>query len=61
MLSDKRETGENPVRSRHCKWGVYDCGSKQFTGKLGRISYTWIYKSGNLPVVGTRIDILNHE
>ena len=51
----KRETGERPVRTRHCKRGVYgaciwvqplmEVGGR----KLGRPPYTEIREPGNLP------------
>ena len=49
----KRETGANPVRTRHCKRGVYDfllCFHGEVTEFFGKACrYMLIRKSGNLP------------
>ena len=47
----KRETGENPVRSRHCKQGAH--GIDVTDESLGRQPWTVICEPGNLPSAGT--------
>lgn len=49
----KRETGESPVRSRHCKPGVQNRCIAQPLRISGRSFCMQIGKSGNLPIVGT--------
>ena len=48
----KRETGENPVRSRHCKRGAKANSGHWPEGREGSMD-AMIRKSGNLPVVDT--------
>lgn len=46
----KRETGVNPVRTRHCNQGV--CNQRvqrKITGEPGRWLHAMICKSGDLP------------
>lgn len=54
---DNRETGANPVRSRHCKPGAHNHCHVQplIRSGLGRRLWVLSGKSGNLPVVGTGI------
>ena len=54
----KRETGVNPVRSRHCKHGAKN---QYTTGKPGRRFFVMICKSGDLPVAGTKTEFSGHE
>ena len=44
----KRETGVNPVRTRHCNWGVE---TNKITGIPGRKVFTWNHESGDLPYI----------
>ena len=48
----KRETGENPVRSRHCKRGAKANSGHWPEGREGSMD-AMIRKPGNLPVVDT--------
>lgn len=51
----KRETGANPVRTRHCNKGAENISlnvlflEKKITGKPGRLLEALIFKSGDLP------------
>ena len=52
--SVKRETGENPVRSRHCEQGVQN--KARLAQSLGNREDSFcmrICKPGNLPAAGT--------
>ena len=57
QTAGNRETGGNPVRSRHCKKGAHGLcqGQSLIQLELGRQPWVLIYESGNLPVVGTGI------
>ena len=59
FLEVKRETGVNPVRSRHCKQGAGE--QIDPLGNREGSSFAWICKSGNLPAVGTGMKIPDHE
>lgn len=50
----KRETGEKPVRSRHCKLGVWSGMHKHDHWETGKIGAYVERKSGNLPVIWYR-------
>lgn len=54
----KRETGANPVRTRHCEQGV---GSQYATERLGRRLSMLICESGDLPVREQGEMPLGHE
>ncbi len=54
----KRETGEKPVRSRHCDKGVQPSGAGKLLGHWYILCREGdggvrIFQSGNLPVIGT--------
>jgi len=55
----KRETGANPVRSRHCE---RECGAQNVTGKSreGGAQHDDL-KPGNLPYAGTGASAPDHE
>ncbi len=54
VMKVKRETGENPVRTRHCNQIVFNHGndakSLPVTVKMGRRLEMRSCKSGNLPI-----------
>ena len=46
--AENRETGENPVRSRHCE---QQCTARYVTEKSGRRQYALRCEPGDLPAV----------
>ena len=46
--AENRETGERPVRSRHC---MQERVAKNVTEKSGRLQYVLICEPGDLPAV----------